>query len=106
LFNLVGKKLLKEQDWLTRVEDMNGEKTTRGCGVATHDSCARGPGFDATQDSISEAPVSLLSDNRLNKNDVILWCQVEINNLMKFLTPTPTSQIMNYNNNGIDEQRF
>jgi hypothetical protein len=35
-----------------------------------------------------------------------LWCQVEINNLMKFLTPTPTSQIMNYNNNGIDEQRF
>ncbi len=40
-----------------------------GAHGSTHDSGARGPGFDPTQDGIySEAPISLLSDNRL-KND-------------------------------------
>ncbi len=47
-----------------------------GAHGSTHDSGARGPGFNSTyaltQDSTySEAPISLLSDNRL-KNDVIL----------------------------------
>ena len=47
-----------------------------GAHGSTHDSGARGPGFDSTytqtQDGIySEALISLLSDNRL-KNDVIL----------------------------------
>ncbi len=60
-----------------------------GAHGSTHDSGARGPGFDPTpkpcltQDGIySEALISLLSDNRL-KNDAILWCQVEINNIFK-----------------------
>jgi hypothetical protein len=50
-----------------------------GAHGSTHDYSARGPGFDHTP--ISESPISLPSDNRL-KNDVILWCQVEINNII------------------------
>jgi hypothetical protein len=55
----------------------------------THDSGARGPGFDPTPKprmAFLEALISLLSDNRL-KNDfiVILGCQVEINNIIILL---------------------
>jgi hypothetical protein len=57
-----------------------------GAHGSTHNSCAREPGFDSaytqTQDGIySEAFISLLSGNIL-KNDVILWYQVEINNII------------------------
>ncbi len=65
-----------------------------GCGVAhtvaTQDSGARGPGFDATPKlrmAFSDALISLLSDNRLKNNFhsfVILWCQVEINYIIKY----------------------
>jgi hypothetical protein len=60
-----------------------------GAHGSTHNSSARGPGFDPTPKprmAFSEALISLLSDNRL-KNDfiVILGCQVEINNIIILL---------------------
>ncbi len=68
----------------------------------THDSGARGPGFDPTPKPrtafFSEALISLLSDNRL-ENDVILWCQVEINNIIKKLTLPIFGGISGWKNN-------
>ncbi len=59
----------------------------RGAHGSTHGSGTRGPGFNPTPKprmALSEALISLLSDNRLKNNFhsfVILWCQVEINNI-------------------------
>ncbi len=59
-----------------------------GAHSSSHDSGAREPGFNPTPKpwmAFSEAPVSLLSDNRLKYN-VILWYQVEINNIIITIT--------------------
>jgi len=59
-----------------------------GAHSSTLDSGAREPGFNPTPKprmAFSEAPVSLLSDNRLKYN-VILWYQVEINNIIITIT--------------------